>query len=571
MASPVLVPRLGYGAAPAVITEWYHPDGATVRRGEAVCCLESGHVAIDLEADADGILRHFTGDGPAPATGEPVAYVLAPGERLPEPPEEAHEPEPAFESPAPAHAEAPPVEPDAFEAALAETLSPEPIPFPEIPEEPRGEADAPNPLWDDAPAPIIDLHAPLLRRRTLPQQTEPAFHWVPEAESWPDAAKAAVTADHGNPAAFVPDPATDAPLEAWEEPAEDSLAPVAPAAEAEATPAPAWAAWEVPAAPEEPEMSLADALHAGELAATAESEGMPPPAWAAWEAADEPATSLPGALNAEESTWEAFEETETAAETYTDDDQPHAGEPVAIHIVHPDPVGEGAVEEPAEEPYRWYDEEAAPESPEEPAEEVEPYVFAPEPARIVPFPLTMRVTVTLGDALKLRERLAHEWAPAGVIPTTEDIAVRALACALAGQPALEEHARSVGLRALDPDGVTVQVFAAASDGELRDVVEARAAVPPWPATDAHCGATLTSLFDFGIDDSVPALAPGNALAVSLGAPRRVSTFRPDGIELVTVSTVTLAYDPGAVPEGAAAAFLASLRDLLESPETLLAA
>ncbi len=518
MASPVLVPRLGYGAEPAVITEWYHPDGATVRRGEAVCCLESGYVTIDLEADDDGILRHFTGGGPAPEEGEPVAFVLAPGERLPEP---KLEPEPA---PAP-------------ELSLP---SPEPIPFPLQADAPHedAESEAPNPLWDDAPpAPVIDLPAPLLRRRTLLPQNGPSFHWAPEAEAWPDSRPATAPSDaHVDPpAALAPDPAEDVPGAAWNEAAGGTFAAALPDEDGDAAPAapptaPSWAAWEVAPAEDEPELSLADALHA------------------------------------ESSTWKAFEDTETAAEPYTDDDQPHAAEPVAIHIVHPEPLGEDAAPEPAEEPFRWFDEEAAAEVAAEPLE-----VLHAPPATAAPTPLTMRVTVALGDVLKLRERLAHEWAPDGVIPTTEDLVLRALACALADQPALEAHGRAVGLRTLEADGVTVQLFPEAASGDLRDAVEARAVVPSWPASDTHCAATLTSLLDFGIDDSVPALAPGNALALSLGAPRRVSSFRPDGIEVVTVSTVTLAYDSGTVSEGAAATFLAALRDLLESPETLLAA
>ncbi len=521
MASPVLVPRLGYGAEPAVITEWYHPDGATVRRGEAVCCLESGYVTIDLEADDDGILRHFTGDGPAPEEGEPVAFVLAPGERLPAPPEPAPAPELSLPSP-------------------------EPLPFPPQAHAPEDEAraEAPNALWDDAPAPVIDFNAPLLRRRTVAPQTGPAYHWSPEAEAWPESRPATTTSDdHADPsAALAPDPAEAPPRAAWDQAAEDTFAAALPDDD------------EAPAAPEPPA-----AL---------------PSAWAAWEAApaeDEPDLPLAGALYAESSTWKAFEDIETAAGPYTGDDQPHAADPVAIHIVHPEPLGEDAVPEPAEEPYRWFDEEAPAEVAAEPLEESAPYVVHAPPAPAAAVPLTMRVTVALGDAMKLRERLAHDWAPDGVIPVTEDLVLRALACALAGQPALEAHARAVGLRTLDREGVTVQLFPEAGGGDLRDVVEARATVPSWPATDAHCTATLTSLFDFGIDDSVPALAPGDALAVSLGAPRRVASFRPNGLEVITVSTVTLAYDPGTVFEGTAAAFLAGLRDLLESPETLLAA
>ncbi|MCC6381444.1 MAG: hypothetical protein IT304_03000 [Dehalococcoidia bacterium] len=82
MPRDVVVPNLGLGSRPAFLAEWYCADGATVSRGEPVYRLECDFVAIDVEAEADGVLRHRLAAGGI-APGDLVALILAPGERLP--------------------------------------------------------------------------------------------------------------------------------------------------------------------------------------------------------------------------------------------------------------------------------------------------------------------------------------------------------------------------------------------------------------------------------------------------------------------------------------------------------
>ncbi len=56
MPIPVAVPRLGNRMRGGLVAEWYHPDGARVQHGDPVCRLECDFVAVDLEADGDGVL-----------------------------------------------------------------------------------------------------------------------------------------------------------------------------------------------------------------------------------------------------------------------------------------------------------------------------------------------------------------------------------------------------------------------------------------------------------------------------------------------------------------------------------
>lgn len=91
MAVEVVVPGLGLGWSSGRIIHWYRPDGSQVSRGEPVFCLETDFVAVDVEADADGIVRHRPYDAEAVAAGAVAALILAPGERLPDEPGETPE------------------------------------------------------------------------------------------------------------------------------------------------------------------------------------------------------------------------------------------------------------------------------------------------------------------------------------------------------------------------------------------------------------------------------------------------------------------------------------------------
>ena len=80
MSTEVLVPVLGAEERSPVIAEWYKPDGAEVRLGEPVYRLETDFIAIDVEAEEDGVLRHWIEAGQSRRTGQAVAVIFRPGE-----------------------------------------------------------------------------------------------------------------------------------------------------------------------------------------------------------------------------------------------------------------------------------------------------------------------------------------------------------------------------------------------------------------------------------------------------------------------------------------------------------
>ncbi len=83
MALPLTVLMLGPDGGDALVAEWYHPDGTTVRKGEAVLRLETDFAAIEVETECDGVLRHRAEAGTRQPSGGVVAVIAAAGELLP--------------------------------------------------------------------------------------------------------------------------------------------------------------------------------------------------------------------------------------------------------------------------------------------------------------------------------------------------------------------------------------------------------------------------------------------------------------------------------------------------------
>lgn len=75
MTVPIPVPRLGPGDSAVHVVEWYQPDGASVHAGEPLCCVETGHVALDIEAAEDGVLEHRFPAGGTGAPGDLLAVI----------------------------------------------------------------------------------------------------------------------------------------------------------------------------------------------------------------------------------------------------------------------------------------------------------------------------------------------------------------------------------------------------------------------------------------------------------------------------------------------------------------
>jgi pyruvate/2-oxoglutarate dehydrogenase complex dihydrolipoamide acyltransferase (E2) component len=83
VAALVAVPDLGRGMVGGLVAEWYRPDGAEVEPGEAICRLECDFIAVDIEAERGGILRHRKPAGSIERKGAVLGVIVARGEPLP--------------------------------------------------------------------------------------------------------------------------------------------------------------------------------------------------------------------------------------------------------------------------------------------------------------------------------------------------------------------------------------------------------------------------------------------------------------------------------------------------------
>ena len=80
------MPALGLAQETGKVLRWLKSDGDAVAKGEALLEVETDKVTVEVEAPADGTLGGLrAAEGDDVPVGEPVAFVLEPGESPPEP------------------------------------------------------------------------------------------------------------------------------------------------------------------------------------------------------------------------------------------------------------------------------------------------------------------------------------------------------------------------------------------------------------------------------------------------------------------------------------------------------
>ena len=91
MATKVILPKVDMDQESGTIVEWLKNEGDQVRQGELILVIETEKVALDVEAPAAGILKGIRAQpGENLSIGTVIAYILDPGEELPQ---GAHVPE----------------------------------------------------------------------------------------------------------------------------------------------------------------------------------------------------------------------------------------------------------------------------------------------------------------------------------------------------------------------------------------------------------------------------------------------------------------------------------------------
>jgi pyruvate dehydrogenase E2 component (dihydrolipoamide acetyltransferase) len=202
--------------------------------------------------------------------------------------------------------------------------------------------------------------------------------------------------------------------------------------------------------------------------------------------------------------------------------------------------------------------------------------------------LTVGMEVAADRLVALRDQLRDDWAddPDRRLPTYTDFVLRAVASALGEHPLLNaavttdavELASEVhlGLAVALDHGLVVPVIRSADQLSLADIAVESARLSTAAregrlGPDDLAGGTfsVTSLGSYDIDFFTPVVNPPNVAILGVGRLRDGVAWDGDLPRRARQLTLSLTFDHRAVDGAPAAAFLATVRDLLERPGRLL--
>ena len=201
--------------------------------------------------------------------------------------------------------------------------------------------------------------------------------------------------------------------------------------------------------------------------------------------------------------------------------------------------------------------------------------------------VTEGVDIDMTDVRAFRTAHRDEWRAAfGVMPSLNDIVLKAVAVALEAHPALNSalidgaihRYRTINLGvAIDvDDGLVVPVLRDAGGLDLggiaSGVAELTARAKAGKLTLQHIeGATFTvsNLSALGVDWFTPVLNPPQCALLGVGRMRRTPTAVGREVQIRDIATFVLTFDHRALDGAPAGRFLARIKRLLESPDPAL--
>ena len=87
MASAIILPKLDEAMLKGKIAKWLKKEGDPVKKGEGIVQIETEKVTFEIEAEEAGILgKIMAGEGQELPVGTIIAYIIQPGEKVPEAP-----------------------------------------------------------------------------------------------------------------------------------------------------------------------------------------------------------------------------------------------------------------------------------------------------------------------------------------------------------------------------------------------------------------------------------------------------------------------------------------------------
>lgn len=200
--------------------------------------------------------------------------------------------------------------------------------------------------------------------------------------------------------------------------------------------------------------------------------------------------------------------------------------------------------------------------------------------------LTMSMDVAMDEAVKLRTQMVDEWAPEGIRPSYTDLIIKAVAKALRRHPLLNATMHeteiellsevNVGMAVALDDGLVVPVIRDADAISLKELAAestrlAAAARDGKLGLDEMAGGSfsVTSLGMAGVDFFTPVINPPNVAILGVGRIREALAWDGDRPVKRQQMTLSLTIDHRAVDGAPGAAFLTTVRELLEAPYRLL--
>ena len=201
--------------------------------------------------------------------------------------------------------------------------------------------------------------------------------------------------------------------------------------------------------------------------------------------------------------------------------------------------------------------------------------------------VTEGVDIDMTEVRAWRTANRDEWRAAfGVMPSLNDIVLKAVAVALEGHPALNSalvdgaihryRVINLGVAVDVEDGLVVPVLRNANQIDLGGIASAvadltnRAKAGKLNLDDFEGGTfTVSNLSALGVDWFTPVLNPPQCALLGVGRMRRTPAAVGREVQIRDVATFVLTFDHRALDGAPAGRFLARLKRLLESPDSAL--
>lgn len=547
MGVPVTIPHLGNDDAPGTLSEWYVAEGAAVEAGELLYRLERDHAAIDIEAEAAGVVRFSARVGDNPAAGSVVAQIL-----------------------------------DVTDLAFVDDADREPVQFPDLSADPSAEdiagADWFN--WNDDVEPV--------------SQSEPMPGWQPLATGEAPASR------HEDPPEAVDPALADSRWQMLMDVASTPVDSELPQVVDEAVPA-----WDVRPIPWEESYEPAEPAFASwDDGSPSVADGQPsdeqlPREWASDEALSAHDTVADLVFPEPPEVFVPAEATVPAGPVFDGPvDEPTIDELDPTAWVFEDPPGTTA----AGANGGLLDVIASHDGGDWLAPSGEPLVLPSDPVtshhspdRVGRLPMALAHDVDHSSIFG-RARESHAVGITDLSlsidvdvralcealdvidgdfdedrrPRPEYAVVAAVGRALAGHEAFRELSDDVGLRVPDQTHERMYRFSAAASASVRELVEASFTQNADDAGLQQPGCVVSTFAAFGVREATARLIASQSLAFAMGAVRDEVAFEGRALVPATRMTIALTYDAREVADGAAAWLLGCVADHLQQPAGLLA-